>query len=86
MGKVAKGLARSRFPHASATSEWLFWLRSCGRSLAVFAGNFPGLDARFGGHGAVPEPLGLVARLHDVAVVGEPIEQCRRHLGINKHG
>ena len=28
------------------------------------------------------EPIGLVARLHDVAVMRQAIEQRRRHLGI----
>ena len=39
--------------------------------LAIFADAFPCLDARLGGHGAVPEPKGFIARLHDVAVVGQ---------------
>jgi len=36
--------------------------------------------------GAVLEPPALVAGLDDVAVVGEPVEQGSRHLGITKHG
>ena len=34
----------------------------------------PGLDARFRSHGAMPEPVGLVARLHDVAMVSQPVQ------------
>ncbi|MCA3775954.1 MAG: hypothetical protein IN818_13350, partial [Cutibacterium sp.] len=34
------------------------------------------------GCGAVPEAEAVVAGLQDVAVVGEPVEQCRGHLGI----
>ena len=48
-------------------------------------GLFACLDA-FLGHGcAVHEPVGLVARLDDVAVVRESIQQCRGHLGVAEH-
>ena len=72
--KGAKGVARNGFPPARAPSERLVWLLCCWCCQAAFASAFPGLDARLGGHGAVPEPVGLVARLHDVAVVGEPVQ------------
>lgn len=36
--------------------------------------------------GAVTEPVGLVARLHDVVVMGEPVQKRCGHLGINKNG
>jgi len=32
----------------------------------------------------VAEAVGVVAGLHDVAVVGEAVEQCRGHLGIGE--
>jgi len=34
----------------------------------------------------VPEPVGLVARLDAVAVVGEPVEQRGGHLGVAEDG
>ncbi len=34
---------------------------------------------------AVQEPVGLVAGLDDVAVVREPIQQRRGHLGVAEH-
>ena len=34
---------------------------------------------------AVPEPEAVVAGFQDVAVVSEPVEQRRRHLGIAEH-
>ena len=34
---------------------------------------------------AVPEPVGLVSRLDDVAMVGQPVEQGRGHLGVTEH-
>ena len=37
------------------------------------------------GCGAVPEAEAVVAGLQDVAVVGEPVEQCRGHLGIPEY-
>jgi hypothetical protein len=40
----------------------------------VCALTLPGLNARLGRHGAVPEPVGLVSRLHDVTVVGQPVQ------------
>lgn len=67
-GERAKGVARSKFPLLVRPQNG-----ASGSSVAgAAAGAFPGLDARLGGHGAVPEPIGLVVRLHDVAVVGEP--------------
>ena len=41
----------------------------------------PGLSLRTG----MPEAPTLVAGLHDVAVVREPVEQRGRHLFIDKH-
>lgn len=35
---------------------------------------------------SVLKPPALVACLDDVAVMGEPIEQRRRHLGVAEHG
>ena len=84
-GKGAKGVARSGFPPACGASEWFVQLLLCGRSLAVFAGTLPSLDARLGSHGAVSESVRLVARLHDVTVVRQPVQQCRGYLGVAKH-
>ena len=50
----------------------------------AFAGAFPGLDARLGRHGAVPESIGLVAGFHDV-VAGEPIQQSGGYISVAKH-
>ena len=40
------------------------------------------LTLRLGRSGAVLEPPAVVAGLDDVAVVGEPVEQRRGHLGV----
>lgn len=34
----------------------------------------------------MPEAIGLVTCLDDVAVMGEPVQQGRRHLGIPEYG
>ena len=34
---------------------------------------------------AGPEPEAVVSSFEDVAVMGEPIEQCCRHFGIAEH-
>jgi hypothetical protein len=39
-------------------------------------------QALIGGSGAVLEAPGIVAGLDDLAVVGEPVEQRGRHLGV----
>ena len=44
-----------------------------------------GGGVRGGGSGAVFEAPALVAGLDDFAVVGEPVEQGRGHLGVAKH-
>jgi hypothetical protein len=38
------------------------------------------------GSGSVLEAPAVVAGLDDVAVMGEPVEQRGRHLGVTKHG
>ena len=38
-----------------------------------------------GGSGAVLEAPALVAGLDDVAMMGQPVEQRRRHLGVAEH-
>ena len=35
---------------------------------------------------AVLEAPAVVASLDDVAVVGQPVEKCRRHLAVAEHG
>ena len=84
-GNAAKGVARSAIPPARARSERRVWHLGGGWGLAALAGAFPSLDARLGSKGAVPEPKGLIARLHDMAVMRKPVQQRRRHLGIPKH-
>jgi hypothetical protein len=39
----------------------------------------------FVGGGAVAQPPGVVAGLHDVAVVGDAIQQRGGHLGVAEH-
>ena len=46
---------------------------------------FPGLDSGLGALAGVPESVGLVAGLDDVAMVGEPVQQSRGHLGVGKN-
>lgn len=45
----------------------------------------PCLDARLRRQRAVPKAKGLVAGLHDVTVVRQPVQQCRGYLGVAKH-
>ena len=47
-------------------------------------GLFPGPDLGLGRPAAVPEPVGVVAGLDDVAVVRQPIQQRRGHLGVDE--
>ena len=80
-GEDAQGVARSGFPRVAPRSGrcvGLLRLTSMARLLARF-------DA-LSGHGcAVQEPVALVARLHDVTVVREAVQQGCRHLGVPKH-
>ena len=55
-------------------------LVGCPPSLGLLARFDPGLGRR----AAVAEAVGIVAGLHDVAVVGEAVEQGRGHLGIGE--
>lgn len=41
------------------------------------------LDPPLGSHAAVLEAVGVIASLHDVAVVGQPVQQL--HLGVTEH-
>ena len=43
------------------------------------------LDALLGLLGAVQESVTLVARLHDVAVMREPVQQRGSHLRVAEH-
>ena len=47
---------------------------------------FPCLDPRLGGGRTVPETERLVAGLHDMAVMCQPVEQRRGHLGVAEDG
>ena len=53
--------------------------------LAPFARLLTLLDTRLGSHRTVRKTIRLIARLHNVAMMGEPIQQRRGHLGIDKH-
>ena len=46
----------------------------------------PGPDAFLRRGTAVQEAVALVAGLHDVAMVGQPVEQGRGHLGVSEDG
>ena len=46
---------------------------------------FSCLDPRLGGGRTVPETERLVAGLHDMAVMRQPVEQRRGHLGVAEH-
>ena len=52
-----------------AASKRLVWRHF----LATLARLLSGLDAGLGSHAAVLEAIRVVARLHDVAVMGEPV-------------
>ena len=52
---------------------------------AALAGLLPGLDALLGRGTAVQESMALVTRLHDVAVVREPVQQGGSHLRVAEH-
>ena len=53
--------------------------------LVRFALLFPRLDPSLRRHAAVLEAVRLVTGLHDVAMVGQPVQQRRGHLGVAKH-
>ena len=50
-----------------------------------FSIHFSGFDLSLCLLGAVAEAVGLIAGFNDVAVMGEPVQQCRGHLGIPEH-
>ena len=49
-----------------------------------FSIHFSGFDLSLCLLGAVAEAVGLIASFNDVAVMGEPVQQCRGHLGITE--
>ena len=49
-----------------------------------FSIHFSGFDLSLCLLGAVAEAVGLIAGFNDVAVMGEPVQQCRGHLGITE--
>lgn len=53
---------------------------------SLLARLLPGLDPRLGRLTALPEAVGLVTRLHDVALVRQSIQECGRHLCVTEHG
>ena len=53
--------------------------------MAPVARLLAGLGAPRGDHRAVQEAMAVVARLHDVAVAREPVQQRRRHLRVTEH-
>jgi hypothetical protein len=44
------------------------------------------LDSLLGYGAAVQEAMALVAGFHDVAVMGQAVQQRGRHLGVAEHG
>ena len=80
-GNGVKGVARNAIALVESLSERIVTLGRFGglaRLLPVF-------DPRLGCHAAVLETVGLIARLHNVAMVGQSVQQGSRHLGIHKH-
>jgi hypothetical protein len=75
-----KGVARNVIARAGF-SHWICTVRR----FCSLAGLLPVFDPRLRCHGAVLETVGLVARLHNMAMVGQAIQQRRRHLGVHKH-
>ena len=45
----------------------------------------PRLDAGLGNGAAVLKSVRLIACFHNMTVMGQPIQQSRRHLGINEY-
>lgn len=99
-GELAQGVARSEFPlppvsqckrykrfilyftlFPGAISEW-FFRRFCLASLTIL---FARLDSLLCRHRALLEAIRLVAGFYDIAVVGQPIQQGRGHLGVDEH-
>ena len=79
-GEDTEGVARSGFPRTTARSGWRVWQVRLG-----MPGLLTRLDACRGRGAAVPEAIRLVARLHDVAVAREPVQQRGGHLRVAKH-
>jgi len=80
-GNAAEGVGRRKLLLLAAPSEWCVlpvWRPAGDCRLAIFTGSLPCLDARFGGHGAEPEAKGLVARFHDVVMVGESVNAIEK--------
>src|SRR5574338_1285678 len=79
---IRTGRSPKQIPPRRAGSERVstFACRGCGPFALL-----PRLDAGLGGGAAVLETPGLVAGLHDVAVMRQAIEQGSRHLGVAEH-
>lgn len=60
-------------------------VRFCLEPITGLAFLFPCLDPALSRHAAMLETVRLVARLNDVAVMGESVEQRSGHLGIAEH-
>src|ERR1035437_6213082 len=69
----------TEFPARSPSELFYLLVR-----LAPFA-LFACLDLRLRDRRTMPEAERLIARLHDMAVMRQPIQQRRRHLGIAKY-
>ena len=65
------------------------WFCRCDIGLHLFGARlsalFPGFNLTLGLFGAVQESIGLISRFDDLAMVSQPIEQRRSHLGVAKH-
>ena len=81
--------------HMRRQSQWFsdvvgserFWLRDRAHYLcgARFSALFPRFDLALSLFSAVQKSIGLISGFNDVAVVGQPVEQRRSHLGVTKH-
>ena len=78
--KIDQGQKPAGVPSGGDSTPWS--VRVGGDLLRLDAGLFPRLDAGLGRVTAVAETIGLVAGLDDVAVMGEAVEERRRHLRV----
>ena len=68
-----KGVARSAISLLARPNRYRNGALIASVAIAALPSLRGRFDGRLGGHGAAPEPKGFIARLHDVAVVGQAI-------------
>ena len=76
---LERGWREGRSPQRRPLASERFWRW---RRLAASTPILPRLDARLGRHAAVLEAVRLVARLDDMTMMREPVQQRRRHLRV----